>query len=158
MLVALLELIDVPVHCVLLAASAAGLLAARALHWALRRWVEHRSGARQHRKALQRRVQAADSYPEWAEAAMEVRLALMEAPACAPACTPAACSFSLSEARGVDGRVRVAEIGALEDELGARYGAVRVERVHELVVGRDVGREDELDDAIFERGGARWRV
>lgn len=51
---------------------AAALVAAKAVQWAARRWLEHVSGARLRRKQLQGRMQLAEGYEEWAEAAQEV--------------------------------------------------------------------------------------
>lgn len=53
---------------------AAALVAGKAALWAGRWWAECSSGLRQRRRAAQRRMAAAGSYDEWAEAAQEVRL------------------------------------------------------------------------------------
>ncbi|KAI3427004.1 hypothetical protein D9Q98_006948 [Chlorella vulgaris] len=50
----------------------AALVAAKAVQWAARRWLEHVSGARLRRKQLQGRMQLAEGYEEWAEAAQEL--------------------------------------------------------------------------------------
>ncbi|KAL4441473.1 hypothetical protein ABPG77_001977 [Micractinium sp. CCAP 211/92] len=47
-------------------------LAAKAVQWAAQWWAECSSGVRARRKQLQRRMQAAGSYEEWAEAAEEL--------------------------------------------------------------------------------------
>lgn len=52
---------------------AGAVVAAKAAQWAARWWAECCSGVRARRKQLQRRLQAAGSYEEWAEAAEEVR-------------------------------------------------------------------------------------
>lgn len=56
----------------LMPACAAATVAAKLLRWAVRTWLEMSSGTRQRRKELQRRMQEADSYLEWADAAQEV--------------------------------------------------------------------------------------
>lgn len=53
--------------------AAAAAVVAKVVQWAVRRWVEHASGARLRRKELQRRMGEAGGYEEWATAAVEVR-------------------------------------------------------------------------------------